>query len=124
MNNECYHLNIINFNKGLLDNSVDATYVIHLKNNGRIDNIINQLNLFKPTKINYILFNDGYKNCKKEEYIKSPPLDLVDAFINVFKHAEQQNYNNILVLEDDFFFSEEIRNTNVLNNINSFLNKA
>ena len=53
----CYHFEKIIFDKGLFDNCVDATYIIHLEGNGRYDDIMQQLTKYQPTKITYILFN-------------------------------------------------------------------
>jgi hypothetical protein len=64
-----------------------------------------QLNEYQPTNTVYILFNKGYKKCKKQDFITNPPYDLVDANLNIFKHAKENNYDNILILEDDFIFS-------------------
>jgi hypothetical protein len=122
----CYNFYKINNNNGIFDSSVDATYIINLENNGRIDDINNELKKIQPTKTVYIVFNKGYKKCKKADYINTPPLDLVDAFINVFKHAEQQNYNNILILEDDFMFNDKIMNKDIITvnkNINNIKKK-
>ena len=119
---KCYKYSKILFNESIFDNSIDATYIIHLEDNGRIDHIKNQLSEYQPTKIVYICYNKGYKNCRKQKFIKNPPLDLVDAFINVFKHAKSLNYQNILVLEDDFIFSKEIKNKDNIKNINNFIN--
>ena len=79
MNTKCYRFEKFIFQKGLLDNCVDATYIIHLKDNGRFEGIMNKLDEYHPTKITYIVFNKGYKNCEKEDYITIPPLDLVDG---------------------------------------------
>ena len=121
--NSCYKFKKILLNKPIFNNTVDATYIINLENNGRLQNINNQLSIYHPTNIVYIVFNKGYKKCKKEKFINLPPIDLVDAFINIFKHAQLMNYNNILILEDDFIFSKEILNKKHINNINNFLNK-
>ena len=106
------------FNDRFLNNSVDATYIIHLENNGRYNHIQEQLSEYHPTNIVYILFNKGYKKSKKKSFINNPPLDLVDSFLEIFKHAEINNYNNILILEDDFIFSEKIKDTENINNVN------
>jgi hypothetical protein len=119
---ECYSFKKIKYNKGLLDDAVDATYIIHLEGNGRYDDIINQLENYHPTKEVYITFNKGYKKCSKDEHIKVPALDLVDAFLQVFKHAKNQNYNNILILEDDFIFDDKIKKESIQHDICSFLN--
>lgn len=118
----CYKLKLINFNKGLLDNSIDATYIIHLKGNGRLKSIYNMLNEYQPTKKVYILFNKGYKKCKKPSYINCAALDLIDSFKTIFKDAQNKNYNNILVLEDDFTFLPDMKNEVVIKDINNFIN--
>jgi len=123
MNKSCYRFQKITFSNGLLQNCVDATYVIHLENNGRYENIITQLDKFPITKMNFILLNKGYLNCKKDEYIDTPPKDLVDSYLTIFKHANQQKYGNILILEDDYFFNEEIKKKSVRYEIFQFINK-
>ena len=123
MNTNCYRFEKFIFQKGLLDNCVDATYIIHLEDNGRFEEILNQLDEYHPTKLTYIVFNKGYKNCEKEDYINIPPYDLVDAFLKVFKHANQNNYNNILILEDDFIFHEDIKKNSIQKDICSFIKK-
>jgi hypothetical protein len=123
IDNDCYTFKKINYDKYLFDESISATYIINLVNNGRLSSIENQLKYFKPTKIVYILFNKGYKNCKKDKCINTPALDLVDAFLTIFKHSKNNNYKNILILEDDFFFDVKINNTLIINNINNFIKK-
>ena len=119
---QCYNFKKMKYNKGLLDDAVDATYIIHLEGNGRYDDIMNQLKTYHPTKEVYILFNKGYKKCKKDEHIKLPAHDLVDAFLQVFTHAKNQKYDNILILEDDFIFSKKIKKTSTQQDICTFLN--
>lgn len=119
---ECYTFKKMKYNTGLLDDAVDATYIIHLEGNGRYDDIMNQLKIYHPTKEVYILFNKGYKKCKKSEHIKLPAHDLIDAFLHVFKHAKNENYDNILILEDDFIFNENINKESIQYDICSFLN--
>jgi len=119
---QCYNFKKIKYNTGLLDEAVDATYIIHLEGNGRYDDIMNQLKTYHPTKEVYIVLNKGYKKCKKSEHIKLPAHDLVDAFLQVFKHAKNENYDNILILEDDFIFTEKIKKTSTQQDICTFLN--
>jgi hypothetical protein len=102
---DCYRFHKITFPYGLLDDAVDATYVIHLEGNGRYETMMQQLKKYKPSRVVYILFNKGYKTCKKDPSIQLPAQDLVDAYLHIFRHA--QSYRNILVLEDDFFFSSQ-----------------
>jgi hypothetical protein len=119
---QCYNFKKIKYNKGLLDDEVNATYIIHLEGNGRYEHIMSQLESYHPTKEVYILFNKGYKKCKKDEHIKLPAHDLIDAFLHVFKHAKNENYDNILILEDDFIFTEKIKKTSTQQDICTFLN--
>lgn len=121
--NSCYNFETIIFNKGFLDESTDCTYIIHLEGNGRYKRIIEQLDKYQPTKKVFILHNKGYKNCKKKYYITKPPYDLIDAFLYIFRDANKKNYNNILILEDDFIFDDKINNKNNTDKINKFINK-
>ena len=105
---ECYKLIRMNFSKRILFKKIDACYVIHLVNNNRLKNIKDQLDKINITKNDYILFNKGYRNCKKETYINKPGLDLIDAYYYIFNHSIKNNYNNIIILEDDFILSDEI----------------
>ena len=115
----CYQYEEYTFNNPLL--KVDATYIIHLLGNGRYESIIEQLNKYPISKKVYIVQNQGYKKCQKDKSIHNPPLDLVDAFLEVFKHA--QNKENILILEDDFIFDDKILDPFHQNNINKFIQK-
>lgn len=123
---ECYDFKQVNFNNenNLLDYSVDATYVIHLENNDRYDSIIENLKFFQPTKKVFILFNKGFKKCKKESHVNSTNTDLVDSYLQIFNHSINNGFmNNILILEDDFFFNKKILEKRVCNDINNFLLK-
>ncbi len=124
-NRSCYHFEKIEFNDsgggGALLN-IDATYVIHLENNGRLDSVRAQLNEFRPTKSVFILHNKGYKKCEKDGYINKPALDLVDAFLYIFKDAQEKDYKHVLILEDDFIFSNRIKDIKVRQNIMNFIN--
>ena len=122
VNTECYHYEKKQYNKGFLDECIDATYIIHLEGNGRLDKILNQLRQYQPSKIVYIFYNKGYLNSAKPDYINSPARDLVDANLTIFTHAHEEGYENILVLEDDFFFNDLANNSDVCNKISEFIN--
>ena len=111
MANNCYIFEKIIYDDPIFT-QVEATYIIHLEGNGRIESIISQLKKYHPTRIVYILYNKGFKKCKKDPYINKTTLDLVDAFLYVFNDAYKKGYNNILVLEDDFIFDEIILENN------------
>jgi hypothetical protein len=120
-NFKCYKFKNIKLDIGLFDETVDATYVINLVGNGRYDSVINQINEYKPTSEVYILLNQGFKKCKKTKNIIYPADDLNDAFLQIFRHANDKNYENILILEDDFIFNKEIKDKKHINSINKFL---
>jgi len=117
----CYHFQLLTYEEGLLDKSVDATYIIHLENNGRLEHIHTMLSSYKPSKLVYILYNKGYKKCSKHSSITSSPLDLVDAFQTIFHDAKHKEYRSILILEDDFTFLPKMKEISVLQNINQFV---
>ena len=125
-NEKCYrfeHMKYINNNDIIFKKTIDATYVIHLEGNGRHESVIKQLNDYHLTNDVYILYNKGFKKCKKTDNIIYPAHDLTDAFFQIFKHANKNNYENVLILEDDFILDSKIKNINHINNINDFLIK-
>jgi len=117
----CYEFKKIVHNNGLLNNCVDVTYILYLEGNGRWNNIINQLNIYHPTSIVYIVINKGYKNCEKKN-INNTVHDILITNIQIFEHALKNKYNNILVLEDDFIFNPKILEKKHTNNICNFIN--
>ena len=121
INPQCYTFKRLETVEGFFDPSVDVTYVITLEGNGRYEHIEKQFKEYYPTRIVYILNNKGYKKCKKNLKENLPRYDLTDAFITVFKHAGAHKYKNILVLEDDFIFSEKVRDDETLAIVNRFV---
>ncbi len=115
--NRCYSYEEYKFDNAILD--VDATYIIHLEGNGKYESIIDQLNKYPISKKVYIVLNKGYKKCKKDPSITKPPLDLIDAYLEIFHHAKDKK--NILILEDDFIFDNKILDPFHQNNINHFI---
>jgi len=112
------------YEDGLFDNPIiSATYIIHLEGNGQESHILDQLKEYHPTNIVYIVHNPGYKSGKKASFITNSAYDLVDANLNIFNHAKKQNYDNILILEDDFIFNPDIKKSIHIENIKNFLIK-
>ena len=120
-NKHCFKIETRNYKNSMFSKSVDATYILHLENNGRLPAINKQLEDFKPTNTVHIVFNKGFKNCEKILKEQSPQYDIVDTNFYILQHANEKGYNNILILEDDFIFSNEIYNKDHLQNINEFL---
>ena len=122
--NKSYNLILYENNEGIYDKSIDATYIIYLEGNKkRFKNIIDQIKRIYLTKKIYILFNKGFKKSKKSLYITTTAKDLIDCNIKIFKHSIKKNYNNILILEDDFILDKKILDKNNIDNINDFLIK-
>lgn len=122
INSYCYRFDYIKFDNGLLDNIIDAVYVILLENSDRTENVYKQLNKYKLSKNTYIQINKGYKNCEKILMKQQSNYDLLDSNYNIWLHAKENNYNNILILEDDFIFDNRILDRNVLNDLDNFIN--
>jgi len=120
-NSKCFTFEKNTFPSGLLDQCVDATYIIHLKDNGRLEHVLEKLVNVQPTSTVYIAHNQGFKKCDKKLIEQASYQDLTDAFLQCFKHADSQGYNNILILEDDFIFSPDIQNPEHINSICQFV---
>jgi len=119
--NSCYRFEKYTSSDGLYS-SIDATYILHLEGDPRLSNIKKQLSLAYPTNIVYIVFNKGYKKCKKDLAVQSSMYDIIHANLEVFKHSKLNNYSNILICEDDFVFNPDIKNMQHITNVNKFLN--
>lgn len=120
-NKQCYHYKKRVYTDGILNGAIDATYIIHLKDNGREPDIEKQLSEYHPTNTVYIVINKGYKTCPKNLPDQTPPHDLTDAFLQIFQHANKENYNHILILEDDFLFHPNIKDPTIQRDVCEFL---
>lgn len=119
---ECNSYDYIEFDKGILDKCIDAVYVILLEGSDRQTNVYKQINDFKLCKKNYIQINKSYKKCYIEElYKQNSSYHLLYNNIEIFKHSKKNNFNNILILEDDFIFTENIKNINIIKDIEGFI---
>lgn len=114
----------INFDNGILDNIIDAVYVITLEKSDRFTNIYTQLNDLKLCKTNIIQINKRYnEHYNPSLYAQNSMSHLLYNNIQIFKHSNKYNYNNILILEDDFIFDASIKNQSVINHFEDFINK-
>jgi len=124
-NNEAYNIKIVTFEKGFLDVSVDVTFIITMTNSKkRQESIFKQLQKYVPTKKVIIVYNNGFKEHQKwkdDILINQSYQDLTYTNMFIFNYANKENYKNILILEDDFIFTETILEKQVQNDINSFL---
>ena len=118
----CYRYEKRNYDDPIF-NHVDATYIINLENNGRITDIEEQLSKYHPSRDVFIVFNKGYKKCNKDEKINSTALDIIDTNKNILLHSIENEYDTILILEDDFQFSEKINEKQHKLNVDEFINE-
>lgn len=120
---KCHEFLKIDSEQGIFDDSIDCTYIIHLESdNERMENIKKQLSVYKPTKTIFVYNNKGFKNCTKELYEQNPRYDVIDSYIQIFKHAQEQDYNNVLIYEDDFIVDSDISQEDIVQ-INNFCNE-
>ena len=107
-------------NNTIFDSFVDATYIITMEENGRVNNIRAQLSKYIPTTNIYIVYNKGFKKCNKKLPEQLTHYDLIDANINIFLHSTKNKYENILILEDDFIFDKKILDRDIIIEIKNF----
>lgn len=126
-NKHCYDFQLRTYDNeiGLFDNFVDVTYIITSKDSTeRNIHIETELKKRIPTKQIYFVYNPTYKKCKKVLPEQIPPYDLKDTNLNIMQHSIDHNYNNILILENDFIYSDVIlnptKNTKIIKEIQNF----
>lgn len=118
----CNEYDVINFESGILDNIIDAVYVITLKKSPRIENVYKQINEFKLSKNNIIQINERYTDCNVDLCKQKPNYHLLNNLVNICKHSNNKKYNNILILEDDFIFDDQIKDKQIIKDLDDFIN--
>lgn len=123
---DAFRIETLTTTHGIFDDIADATYILTMENaTDRHKSIYEQLKWFHPTKKVNIWFNGGYKKHVKigatGERIDNTFKDLTHANIMIFKDALKNNYNRIIVLEDDFIMSKKILDADIQNDITSFV---
>lgn len=120
---KCFSFKELNFKNGIFNESIDCSYIIHLEDNkNRLKNIKIQLNKFKPNNKIFIYNNKGFKKCEKKLYKQQTNFDIIHSYIEIFKHAKLNNYNNIFIFEDDFIFDRLFLKEDIIK-INDFCNE-
>lgn len=114
---ENYYFKEYTNNNGIFDNIIDITYILLMENSPREKNVLENMDKFKLSKKVIIQYNKGFLNCKKDLIQQTTNYDLSDAYNNVFLHSIKNNFDRILVLEDDFMFDERILDKNTINDI-------
>lgn len=122
-NKGCYRFETRTYPSALFPTTLDATYVLHLEGNGRLPSINQQLRDIHPTRVLHVLYNKGYKKCKKVLREQISYNDLTDAVITIFRDAIGRGYETVLLLEDDFIFGKNLPTAKAVGEVNQFLEK-
>lgn len=120
MNKHSYRYETIESDTGMFDNYIDMVYVLTMEDSKRREHYMEQINTYKIHKKILIQHNKGFKKCKKKLYKQNSLYDLNDAFYHAFLNAKHNNYKNIIIFEDDFFFDEQI-NKYIVDDIGNFI---
>ena len=104
-----YEIKTLQYGDGILDKHIDATYIIHLRGNGREQRVFEELAKIHPTNRVHIVYNEGFRKCDKGPRVKTTVDDLTHTYLWIFENARVERYRNILILEDDFIFSDKIQ---------------
>ena len=121
LNTHCYTFEKLEFNiAGVFDSFVDATYIMTMEGSQRTKEVYDKCKQFNPTSLIYIQHNKGFKKCNKILYEQKIPYDVINSYYSVFNHAHKNNYNNIMLLEDDFEFDTDVININMVNDVKTF----
>ena len=116
----CFRREILTFQSD--ENFIQGCYLITMENSKRRENYMKQLSKYRPFHEIHIIHNKGFKYCKKEPRIKNTADDLSDVYAKIFQECLYKNKKNVLIFEDDFFFTESYENIrNYMNEIRSFL---
>ena len=113
-------LNLCKKGDGLFDNYLDMVYIITMENSDRHEKMISELKKNKPYHKIKILYNKGFKNTNKVLPENGSNYDLVDANRHIFMDAMSNDYENILIFEDDVCFYENYTKQDI-ENIGNFI---
>jgi hypothetical protein len=120
MNKDSYRYELIENEKGMFDNYIDMAYILTMEDSMRKDSYMNLINKYKPHKNILIQYNKGYKKSVKKLIKQDTVNDLNDAYYYAFLNAYNNNYQNIIIFEDDFIFDNTI-NQKIVDSIGKFI---
>ena len=103
MPHSCYILEEIHpCESGMFDGIVDMVYCMTLIGSERSETIHRKIKRSRLAMTVTIQYNHGYKCDGKGLKQRVSFNDITHAVANIFRHAAEKGYENILVLEDDF----------------------
>lgn len=117
MNDHCYHKEEIQLNSGALDGAVSKAYLLTMVDSKRPWR--EKLRDFPLCSSVTVIYNHGFRNCQKQLLTQISYCDLQDAFAYICRDAVAREYDNILVLEDDFVVLD--RDQAHYHSVNNFL---
>lgn len=121
MNDLCYkYEKINNFNNSIFP-SIDCCYVIIMENSKYEKQVRNQLKSYCLSRKILLQWNKGYKNCRKYLPEQISIYDLTDSLHTILHNAIVNNYQRIMILEEDFIINKKLNDKNIQNEINNFL---
>lgn len=120
-NKHCYYYKYIKQKNGIFENIVDAVFILLMENSKREHDIFKQLDKYNLHSNVIIQYNKGFNLCKKKLLKNYTHYDLMDANFQVFNYSIEKNYNNILILEDDFIITKNIYKKEYVNAISNFV---
>jgi hypothetical protein len=116
----CFEYNeVIKPSKQAWDSIIDCCYVLIMENSKNEKNVLGQIRNIPISRI-VLQYNKGYKNCLKKN-VKSVSQDVWSAYKQACTHALQNDYNRILLLEEDFIIDERIQSVKIQKDISHFI---
>lgn len=117
-NKKCYYYKKYFFNNGIFDNIVDCCIVLLMEHDKeREKHVLKTINKYKLCRNTIIQYNKGFKKCSKKLYKQSSMYDINETYYTAFKYADSDNYKNILIIEDDAIFDNNIKNPKIIKDI-------
>lgn len=125
MNPDSYYYNEIEFDThGYLGDFIDCAYVLTMDNSKRVSTIRERLEFAPPCKKVIIQYNLGYKKSHKPNLPEQKSnYDITDAYYHALFHYNSnfKNQGRVLLLEDDFVFTPEIKSPSTYKDIDNLL---
>jgi len=108
MNDLCYRYEKLNLIRKPLFGMIDCCYVIILDNSKYETRIRKQLKRYPICKNILLQWNRGFRKCKKELPEQLSISDLTDSFKTILHNAIVNNYEYVMILEEDFLINNRI----------------
>lgn len=126
MNPDSYYYDEITFDtSGYLGKFIDCAYVLTMEDSSRRYTIRERLDYAPPCRRVIIQYNKGYKKSAKPNLPEQKSyFDIIDAYYHALFHYNTnfKNKGRVLLLEDDFVFTPEIKSSKTHTDIENILN--